>query len=75
VLFTCILPLAVMVGLDTFMRPKRPASFPVWLYPVQYAQWFAMAAVTFLFSAVPALEAQLRLALGKRLEYKVTEKA
>lgn len=75
ILFTCILPLAVMVSLDTFMRPSRPASFPIWLYPVQYAQWFLMAAVTFLFGALPALDAQLRLALGKRLEYKVTEKA
>ncbi len=74
-LFTCILPLAVMVGLDTFMRPQRPRSFPIWLYPVQFAQWFLMAAVTFLFGALPALDAQARLALGKRLEYKVTEKA
>ena len=75
VLFTCMVPLAVMVGLDTFMRPRRPASFPIWLYPVQYAQWFFMAAITFLFGALPALDAQLRLALGRRLEYKVTEKA
>lgn len=75
ILFTCMFPLAVMVGLDTFMRPRRPASFPIWLYPVQYAQWFLMAAVTFLFGALPALDAQLRLAIGRRLEYKVTEKA
>jgi hypothetical protein len=34
-----------------------------------------MAAVAFLFGALPALDAQVRLALGRRLEYKVTEKA
>jgi len=76
ILFTCIVPLVVMVVMDgVIMRPRRPATFPVWLFPVQYAQWFFMAAITFLFGALPALDAQLRLALGKRLEYKVTEKA
>jgi hypothetical protein len=34
-----------------------------------------MAVITFFSSALPALDAQVRLALGKRLEYKVTEKA
>jgi hypothetical protein len=34
-----------------------------------------MAVITFFFSALPALDAQIRLMLGKRLEYKVTEKA
>jgi hypothetical protein len=75
-LFTCIVPLAAMVAMDgLIMRPHRPATFPVWLLPVQYAQWFFMAAITFLFGALPALDAQVRLAMGKRLEYKVTEKA
>ena len=31
--------------------------------------------VTLFFTALPALDAQVRLALGRRLEYKVTEKA
>jgi hypothetical protein len=75
-LFTCSLPLIAMVIMDgVIMRPRRPSTFPVWLFPVQYAQWFFMAAITFLFGALPALDAQIRLALGKRLEYKVTEKA
>ncbi len=76
ILFTCIVPLAAMVIMDSLiMRPRRPHTFPVWLYPIQYAQWFLMAVITFLFGALPALDAQARLALGKRLEYKVTEKA
>ena len=76
ILFTCSLPLITMVVMDgVIMRPRRPPTFPVWLFPVQYAQWFFMAAITFLFGALPALDAQIRLALGKRLEYKVTEKA
>jgi hypothetical protein len=76
ILLTCSVPLAAMVVMDgLIMRPRRPATFSVWLFPVQYAQWFFMAAITFLFGALPALDAQIRLALGKRLEYKVTEKA
>ena len=76
ILFTCSVPLIAMVVMDgVIMRPRRPATFPVWLFPIQYAQWFLMAGITFLFGALPALDAQIRLALGKPLEYKVTEKA
>ena len=75
ILFTCMVPLITMIVMDVIMRPRRPSTFPVWLFPVQYAQWFLMAAITFFFGALPSLDAQIRLALGKRLEYKVTEKA
>jgi hypothetical protein len=37
--------------------------------------YFAMAVITFFSSALPALDAQVRLAIGRRMEYKVTEKA
>ena len=75
ILFPCIVPLIVLIGMDTLMRPKRPSDFGWWLFPVQYAQWFLMAPITFLFSTLPALDAQMRLMLGRRLEYRVTEKA
>ena len=71
----CAGPLLLMITLDAIMRPKRPANFRWWQFPIQYAQWFLMAVITFFTSALPALDAQVRLALGKRLEYKVTEKA
>jgi hypothetical protein len=67
--------LVLMIIIDTMMRPPRPSGWPFWLYPVQYAQWFLMAPITLIFSALPGLDAQVRLALGKRLEYRVTEKA
>jgi hypothetical protein len=75
ILFPCIVPLIVLIVLDTLMRPKRPGAFRWWLLPVQYAQWFLLAPITFLFITLPALDAQMRLMLGKRLEYRVTEKA
>jgi len=74
-LFPCMVPLLVMVGMDMVMRPRRPKDFPLWLLPVQFGQWFLLAPITFFFSALPALDAQIRLMLGKRLEYRVTEKA
>jgi hypothetical protein len=74
-LLPCAGPLILLIILDALSRPKRPRSFHLWLFPIQYAQWFLMAVITFFSSALPALDAQVRLALGKRLEYKVTEKA
>jgi hypothetical protein len=71
----CLATLVLLLTLDFIMRPKRPANFRVWQYPIQYGQYFFMAFITFFTSALPALDAQFRLALGKRLEYKVTEKA
>lgn len=75
ILMPCIIPLIVMIILDMMMRPERPKRWKVWLYPVQFAQWMLMAPITLFFTALPALDAQIRLALGRRLEYKVTEKA
>jgi hypothetical protein len=75
ILMPCMIPLLVMIILDMMMRPPRPKHWKVWLYPVQFVQWLLMAPITLFFTAMPALDAQIRLALGRRLEYKVTEKA
>jgi hypothetical protein len=75
ILFPCMIPLIVMIILDTVMRPPRPKHWKLWLFPIQFAQWMLMAPLTLFFTALPALDAQIRLALGRRLEYKVTEKA
>ncbi len=75
ILLPCMLPLLLMIVLDMMMRPARPGHWKLWLYPVQFAQWALMAPITLFFTSLPALDAQIRLALGHRLEYKVTEKA
>jgi hypothetical protein len=75
ILMPCMIPLLMMIVLDMMMRPARPKRWKVWLYPVQFVQWMLMAPITLFFTAMPALDAQVRLALGRRLEYKVTEKA
>jgi len=67
--------LLILIFLDTIMRPRRPRDFRLWYWPIQYAQWFLMAGITFFSSALPALDAQIRLALGRGMDYKVMEKA
>ena len=66
--------LIVLVIIDAKSHPKRPASFSVAKTPLLLFQWVLLPVVSFLFSSLPALEAHTRLLLGKRLEYKVTEK-
>lgn len=71
----CAGTLITLVFMDMRMRPPRPAHFSRWLALSQYINWLFMAPITFLFSALPSVDAQVRLMLGKRLEYRVTEKA
>jgi cellulose synthase/poly-beta-1,6-N-acetylglucosamine synthase-like glycosyltransferase len=66
--------LVVLIIIDMKSRPKRPASFSIAKTPLLLFQWILLPVVSFLFSSLPALEAHTRLLLGKRLEYKVTEK-
>jgi hypothetical protein len=75
IMLPCMATLILLLTLDAVMRPKRPREFRPWHFPFQYGQYFVMAFITFFTSALPALDAQFRLALGKRLEYRVTEKA
>jgi Glycosyl transferase family group 2 len=75
IMLPCMATLILLLTLDAIMRPKRPRAFRLWHFPFQYGQYFVMAFITFFTSALPALDAQFRLALGKRLEYRVTEKA
>jgi hypothetical protein len=75
IMLPCLSTLLLLLTLDFMMRPGRPPGFRFWHWPVQYGVYFFMAFITFFSSALPALDAQFRLALGKRLEYRVTEKA
>ncbi len=42
--------------------------------PLLFVQWYLLPIISFAFSSLPALEAHTRMLLGKKLEYKVTEK-
>lgn len=73
ILTSCWLFLAVLIILDMRQRPKRKDATLVKkiILPFEYLM---MPVVTFIFTALPGIDAHTRLMLGKYLEYRVTEK-
>lgn len=74
ILTICIAFLLIMILLDLRTKPVRPKEFKAWKIPMLYLQWFTLPIVSFFLSTLPGLDAHTRLMLGKRLEYRVTEK-
>lgn len=66
--------LLVVVVIDWRTKPPRPKDFKTWNLPFLYIQWLTLPIVSFFLAALPGLDAHTRLILGKRLEYRVTEK-
>ena len=73
ILTSCWLFLAVLIVLDMRKRPKREDATLIKkiILPFEY---LLMPVVTFIFTALPGIDAHTRLMLGKYLEYRVTEK-
>lgn len=70
----CLLALLAMIYLDYKNRPENK-DLPLYrklLFPFEF---LLMPIVGFFLSALPALISHTQLMLGKRLEYKVTDKA
>jgi hypothetical protein len=70
----CLIPYLVLIVLDARLRPPPPASVSLLSRTAAYGYWLAAPVITFFFSALPALDSQIRLMLGRRMEYRVTEK-
>lgn len=66
--------LLVVIIIDLRIKPPRPKEFASWKLPFLYLQWLTLPIVSFFLAALPGLDAHTRLMLGKRLEYRVTEK-
>ncbi len=66
--------LLVVFYIDWRMKPPRPADIAAWKVPFLYLQWLTLPIISFFLSALPGLDAHTRLMLGKRMEYRVTEK-
>lgn len=74
VLTSCLLALIVMLIIDYKQKPQRPAHISKVRQIFMFSEFILMPIVGFFLSALPALIAHMRLMLGKRLEYKVTDK-
>ncbi|TSC53735.1 MAG: Uncharacterized protein LiPW16_316 [Microgenomates group bacterium LiPW_16] len=74
ILTICFIFLLVIIILDLRLKPPRPREFARWKIPALYLQWLTLPIVSLFLSALPGLDAHTRLMLGKRLEYRVTEK-
>lgn len=74
ILTVCLIFLLIIILIDLKMKPSKPKGFPFWKTPIFLLQWFSLPIAAFFLSALPGLDAHTRLLLGKRLEYKVTEK-
>jgi hypothetical protein len=66
--------LLVVFYIDWKLKPPKPENIKNWTLPFLYLQWFTFPVIAFFLSALPGLDAHTRLLLGKRLEYRVTEK-
>jgi len=73
ILTACLVFLFIIIILDMSLRPKK-VKIPFWFTAVEFLQWILMPIATLIMAVLPALDSQTRLLLGKRLEYKVTEK-
>jgi len=73
ILTSCLVALLVMIVIDFKNRPKNKSISKIreLLFPLEF---MLLPIVGFFLSMLPALVSHTQLMLGKRLEYKVTEK-
>ncbi|OGE08212.1 hypothetical protein A3A60_03800 [Candidatus Curtissbacteria bacterium RIFCSPLOWO2_01_FULL_42_26] len=66
--------LAVILIIDFRQRPKREQKVSLLRKLITPFEFVMMPVVTFIFTALPGIDAHTRLMLGKYMEYRVTEK-
>ena len=74
ILTSCWVFLAIIIILDLRQRPKRDDHASLIKRIILPFEYLLMPVVTFIFTALPGIDAHTRLMLGKYLEYRVTEK-
>lgn len=74
ILTLCVFFFLFVIIIDFLMKPPRPEYFKKSLLPLTVIQFILLPVTSFIFSALPGMDAHTRLLFGKRLEYKVTEK-
>jgi len=66
--------LICIISIDWLLRPPRPENVKKPFLILTILQYLTLPITGFIFGALPGMDAHTRLLLGKRLEYKVTEK-
>ena len=74
ILTFCAFFFIFVIVVDYLMKPPRPAYFKKRFLPITIIQYVLLPVTSFFFSALPGMDAHTRLLLGKRLEYRPTEK-
>ncbi len=74
ILSFCWTFLAIILLIDFKQRPKREGKVSLFRRAIMPFEFVLMPVVTFIFTALPGIDAHTRLMLGKYLEYRVTEK-
>lgn len=75
ILTICLVSLLMMMYVDFHLRKSESgAKTPLWRQLVFPLEFIAMPVAGFLLSSLPALISHIQLIIGKKLEYKVTDK-
>jgi hypothetical protein len=74
ILTICLVGLFAIIFIDTLLNPQKKNKLATILHPFTYLQWVLLPIFGFFFGALPGLESQTRLMLGKYIDYRVTEK-
>jgi len=74
ILTTCLLSLVVTIVLDFALQSKKTPKISKWQYFLGVIQWPLMPIASLFMAVLPGLDSQTRLMVGKRLEYRITEK-
>ena len=64
----------LIIVVDFMLRPPRPQNIKKPFFLTNILQYLLLPITGFLFGSLPGMDAHTRLILGKRLDYKVTEK-
>ncbi|MFN0094505.1 MAG: hypothetical protein ACKVVT_06965 [Dehalococcoidia bacterium] len=72
--YFCLFPLLVLIAVEYKARGPKPSHVPWRTAIVGFTMWPLMAVITFFLASMPALHAQLKLARGRGLVYRVAEK-
>lgn len=64
----------VYIYLDVKLRQRINIGTRLINFPFIFIQWYFLPFISFFLSSLPALESHTRMIIGKKIEYKVTEK-